>query len=238
MNSPFKTLGKLTAVATMAVLTACSASHLKLDSERAYFDLDIDTFPSQALIYLNGEKIGLSPVTAQVERVPTHLQKIAALPLFEHQFQQDILLEPGRIPNYITINMDIPNEVEAEKEPVNTPDPCMISISQTPTLFFDSEMYLLSESQKETLKIFACQLALLDSPMLSIYGIADQNGEDKYNYQLGLKRAQSVHQAMIEMGYAADKLEIYSYGESIVHTAKLEPTQDAFNRKVYFEIHY
>jgi outer membrane protein OmpA-like peptidoglycan-associated protein len=238
MSRSLKQLRRLNVIAAIAALTACSSSHLKIESERAYFDLNIDTFPSKALIYLNGEKIGLSPVTAQVERVPTHLQKIAALPLFEHQFQQDILLEPGRIPNYITINMDIPNEVEAEKEPVNTPAPCMISISQTPTLFFDSEMYLLSESQRETLKIFACQLALVDSPRVSIYGIADRNGDHEYNYQLGLKRAQSVHQAMVEMGYAAEKLSIFSYGESIVHTAKLKPTQDAFNRKVYFEIHY
>jgi peptidoglycan-associated lipoprotein len=239
MNRPFVPIGKLTVVAAMTALTACSASHLKIDSERAYFDLNIDTFPSQALIYLNGEKIGLSPVTAQVERLPTHLQKIAALPLFEHQFQQEVLLEPGRIPNYLTINMDIPNEVKVDDEAESTQDdPCVLSINQTPTLFFDSDVYLLSESQRETLKIFTCQLALVDSPRLSIYGIADQNGDQEYNYQLGLKRAESVQQAMIENGYAADKLSTYSYGESIVHTAKLEPTQDAFNRKVYFEIHY
>ena len=235
-NSYIKQLVRISSIGATIFLSSCSVSHLKIESERAYFDLKIDTFPSQALIYLNGESVGISPVIAEVERLAIHRQKIAALTLFEHQFQQELLLEPGRIPNYININMDIPNKVKIDTTPEEIEDPCLIGLHHPPVLFFDSDIYSLSDGQREILETFACQLALIKNPALSVFGIADQNGNEDYNYQLGLKRAESVVEAMINIGYAPDKLAIYSYGESIVHTAGLEPTQNAFNRKVFFEI--
>jgi len=47
-----------------------------------------------------------------------------------------------------------------------------------------------------------------------IEGNCDEWGTDEYNYALGLKRAKTVKQALIDLGVPAEKLTIISYGES------------------------
>ena len=47
-----------------------------------------------------------------------------------------------------------------------------------------------------------------------IEGNCDEWGTDEYNYALGLKRAKTVKQALIDLGVDANKLTIISYGES------------------------
>ena len=47
-----------------------------------------------------------------------------------------------------------------------------------------------------------------------IEGNCDEWGSDEYNYALGLKRAKTVKQALIDLGVPAEKLTIISYGES------------------------
>ena len=47
-----------------------------------------------------------------------------------------------------------------------------------------------------------------------IEGNCDEWGSDEYNYALGLKRAKTVKQALIDLGVDANKLTIISYGES------------------------
>ncbi len=237
---------RIFSLSTAVLLTACAHSNLFVDHERAYHTVEITTFPSQALIYLNGEKIGLSPLTAKIERLHEDRQKIAALPLFEHQFQQLMILESGRLPNELLINMDIPNEItlmgKKEPEPEILPVPevvtsaCTEELDQLPSLFFDTNVFNLSEAQRASIQTLVCNLATYNYPELAIYGIADQHGSQGYNYELGLKRAQSTMQAMLDEGYPSSQLKLFSYGESIVHDATLNPTQDAFNRRVYFEL--
>jgi len=47
-----------------------------------------------------------------------------------------------------------------------------------------------------------------------IEGNCDEWGSDEYNYALGLKRAKTVKQALIDLGVDANKLTIISYGKS------------------------
>jgi peptidoglycan-associated lipoprotein len=47
-----------------------------------------------------------------------------------------------------------------------------------------------------------------------IEGNCDEWGSDEYNYALGLKRANTVKKALIDLGVDANKLTIISYGES------------------------
>jgi peptidoglycan-associated lipoprotein len=49
---------------------------------------------------------------------------------------------------------------------------------------------------------------------IRIEGNCDEWGTDEYNYALGLKRAKTVKQALIDLGVDANKLTIISYGES------------------------
>jgi len=47
-----------------------------------------------------------------------------------------------------------------------------------------------------------------------IEGNCDEWGSDEYNYALGLKRAKTIKQALIDLGVDKNKLTIISYGES------------------------
>jgi len=49
---------------------------------------------------------------------------------------------------------------------------------------------------------------------IRIEGNCDEWGSDEYNYALGLKRAKTLKQALIDLGVDANKLTIISYGES------------------------
>jgi peptidoglycan-associated lipoprotein len=49
---------------------------------------------------------------------------------------------------------------------------------------------------------------------LKVEGNCDEWGTDEYNYALGLKRAKSVKQALIENGVASSRVSIVSYGEA------------------------
>jgi len=49
---------------------------------------------------------------------------------------------------------------------------------------------------------------------IRIEGNCDEWGSDEYNYALGLKRAKTVKQALIDLGVDSTKLTIISYGES------------------------
>jgi len=57
-----------------------------------------------------------------------------------------------------------------------------------------------------------------------IEGNCDEWGSDEYNYALGLKRAKTVKNALIDLGVDKNKLTIISYGESnpicTAHTKK------------------
>jgi len=47
-----------------------------------------------------------------------------------------------------------------------------------------------------------------------IEGNCDEWGSDEYNYALGLKRAKTLKQALVDLGVDENKLTIISYGES------------------------
>ena len=59
-----------------------------------------------------------------------------------------------------------------------------------------------------------------------IEGNCDEWGSDEYNYALGLKRAKTVKQALVDLGVDGEKLTIISYGES-------NPVCTAHNRECW-----
>ena len=53
-----------------------------------------------------------------------------------------------------------------------------------------------------------------DTFKIKLEGDCDESGSDEYNYALGLKRAISVKNDLINRGINADRIVTFSYGES------------------------
>lgn len=56
--------------------------------------------------------------------------------------------------------------------------------------------------------------ALQQNRMLTIFGYCDPRGTEKYNYELGLRRAKMVRQFLIDIGYPSSLIKIKSFGKS------------------------
>jgi len=92
-------------------------------------------------------------------------------------------------------------------------------------VYFDFDKYNIKASQMPTVKEVADILKdTQGNYTVRIEGNCDEWGSDEYNYALGLKRAKTVKNALIDLGVDKNKLTIISYGESnpicTAHTKK------------------
>jgi peptidoglycan-associated lipoprotein len=80
---------------------------------------------------------------------------------------------------------------------------------------FDFDKYNIRPDQMPIVKEVANILKdIKDNYTVRIEGNCDEWGSDEYNYALGLKRAKTVKNALVDLGVDANKLTIISYGES------------------------
>ncbi|NPA55851.1 MAG: OmpA family protein [Epsilonproteobacteria bacterium] len=80
---------------------------------------------------------------------------------------------------------------------------------------FDFDKYNIKQSQLPIVQNVANLIKDTKGNFtVRIEGNCDEWGSDEYNYALGLKRAKTVKQALIDLGVDAKKLAIISYGES------------------------
>lgn len=69
---------------------------------------------------------------------------------------------------------------------------------------------------------------------LSIIGHADEKGSSNYNYELGLKRAETVRDYLVAQNVSVERISVQSFGETV--PAMLANTKEAhqLNRRVNF----
>jgi len=80
---------------------------------------------------------------------------------------------------------------------------------------FDFDKYNIRPDQMPIVKEVANILKdMKGNYTVRIEGNCDEWGSDEYNYALGLKRAKTVKNALIDLGVDANKLTIISYGKS------------------------
>jgi len=80
---------------------------------------------------------------------------------------------------------------------------------------FDFDKYNIRPDQMPIVKEVANILKdMKGNYTVRIEGNCDEWGSDEYNYALGLKRAKTVKNALIDLGVDAKKLTIISYGKS------------------------
>ena len=198
----------------------------------------LDSTPSPAHIYLEGKLSGITPMMLPLEVFQQQQTLLTAMPLYAHQFRQDVILSEGRLPERVLFYMDIPAASEEDQsiqeQTAKQPDHC--GLSGAPVLYFAVDAYQLSEEHQRLLDCFFRQLDLALLLKLRVFGYADESHTEAYNADLSLKRAQSVAAFLTAKGIDAKQVESYGIGEVVTRNHKQMKMAKAINRKVNFEI--
>ena len=80
-------------------------------------------------------------------------------------------------------------------------------------VFFDTDQTDLSTAAQATLDKQAAWLARYDRYAFTIEGHADERGTREYNFALGSRRAQAVHDYLAAKGVSAARMKTISYGK-------------------------
>jgi peptidoglycan-associated lipoprotein len=80
-------------------------------------------------------------------------------------------------------------------------------------VFFDTDQTDLSTTAQATLDKQAAWLNQYSKYSFTIEGHADERGTREYNFALGSRRAQAVHDYLIAKGVAASRMRTISYGK-------------------------
>ena len=80
-------------------------------------------------------------------------------------------------------------------------------------VFFDTDQTDLSPTAQSTLDKQAAWLNQYNRYSFTIEGHADERGTREYNFALGARRAQTVHDYLIAKGVSAARMKTISYGK-------------------------
>jgi peptidoglycan-associated lipoprotein len=80
-------------------------------------------------------------------------------------------------------------------------------------VFFDTDQTDLSSTAQATLDKQAAWLNQYNHYAFTIEGHADERGTREYNFALGARRAQAVHDYLVAKGVAASRMKTISYGK-------------------------
>ncbi|MFP4172341.1 MAG: OmpA family protein [Candidatus Hydrogenedentota bacterium] len=132
-------------------------------------------------------------------------------------------------------------EPEPEPQPPEPPDPPPPPEPEverdTPVLdnvLFDFDKSELRPEGIEVIEEVIDELEAHPEDTLAIEGHTCNIGTEEYNMGLGERRAESVHDYMVEQGIDSDRLETVSYGEEEPAVPNDTPAQRAQNRRVVF----
>jgi peptidoglycan-associated lipoprotein len=80
-------------------------------------------------------------------------------------------------------------------------------------VFFDTDQTDLSSTAQATLDKQAAWLNQYNKYSFTIEGHADERGTREYNFALGERRAQAVHDYLVAKGVSASRMRTISYGK-------------------------
>ncbi len=80
-------------------------------------------------------------------------------------------------------------------------------------VFFDTDQTDLSPAAQATLDKQAAWLSKYNNYSFTIEGHADERGTRDYNFALGARRAQAVHDYLVAKGVSAARMKTISYGK-------------------------
>ena len=96
---------------------------------------------------------------------------------------------------------------------------------------FDTDKWAISPA--DSVKLVADAAKLEPDQKLVVVGYCDPRGTEKYNLELGRKRAEAVKALLVRSGVAADRIAVLSKGEKDLRSSK--PDEYWLDRRVEFE---
>jgi peptidoglycan-associated lipoprotein len=106
------------------------------------------------------------------------------------------------------------------------------------TIYFDFDKFNIKTSEAPKMEANAKHLReeKVANFGIKVEGNCDEWGTDEYNYALGLKRAKSVKDDLVNQGIAENRVMIISYGESNPSCKESKQACWDKNRRVEFKI--
>lgn len=194
----------------------------------------IKSKPSAAVVYLDGKKLGNTPLSFKVNREHGREFRVTALPTQAQHFRQDVLIYRGYFPRKITFYMENPSEISLNDSDSGKNEDCANALA--PVVYFETDSFEVSEGQKRAIECFVEALDLDCINTIKVFGYADERHVDEYNRQLALLRAKAVA-AILESSEVPNHLiKTFTLGEvRIFRDASNAMPLDA-SRKVNFEM--
>lgn len=103
-------------------------------------------------------------------------------------------------------------------------------------IYFDTDAYNLNPQAQNVLNSFVDFMVLNPTVSVAIHGHTDDVGKNSSNLDLSSKRAQSVHDYLIEIGVDSGRLSFKGFGESKPLVANDSDKGKATNRRTEFFI--
>lgn len=105
------------------------------------------------------------------------------------------------------------------------------------TINFDFDSYELTQVAKDNLEALGQKMIDYPKSLLEISGYTDKSGTAKYNYMLGMKRAESVKTYMVDQfGTALYRMFTVSHGENKPIAMPDEKNASSKNRRVVLKL--
>lgn len=101
-------------------------------------------------------------------------------------------------------------------------------------IFFEFDSSLLPDNADDIMTPHVRYLIQNPNQKVLIEGFADEAGTERYNFELGLKRANAVKDGMVSKGISEEQLLIASRGEQRLLNHENKQHSQARNRRVDF----
>jgi outer membrane protein OmpA-like peptidoglycan-associated protein len=97
-------------------------------------------------------------------------------------------------------------------------------------LLFRTDEYVLADATGDRLKQLAVSLAAMPDIKIQLDAFADERGDEVYNQELSVKRAEHVRDVLVTYGFPAARINVEAHGESPAIDENIDSY--AFERKV------
>lgn len=187
--------------------------------------LTIETKPTEAAIYKDGQYIGHSPLQTWLWHGAPRINQIIAVPLYEHQFIQIQSLRIPTIPTQLTFYMTEPSPHEYDF----SESPSQSTLEQQPSpyfkrlqLFFDFDQDQLNISEIQRLTLWINQFDA-DPDKIEVHAYADETGSQQYNTALSHRRSLAITLCLQRLAIKPKELLVIHHGErvSVTQTQQL-----------------
>ena len=133
--------------------------------------------------------------------------------------------------------LDTPSSPSATMDSPSPRAPSSLALEETASLgdiFFDYDQYTIRQDAQPVLEADALWIKNSAGKSILIEGHCDERGTQAYNLVLGEKRARSTKRYLEDLGVAASRMKIVSFGEIRPFCKEHDETCYQKNRRAHF----